>query len=106
MEVKLSFNIFFYMEKISYIIGIKEKLMKDLINLFGAILLIISMIVMCWLLVSLPYYLIWNWLLAPIMGFAAISFAESMVISFLVNVVYMCYVMIYDSEKVPDDKDI
>ena len=94
------------MEKISYIIGIKEKLMKDLINLFGAILLIISMIVMCWLLVSLPYYLIWNWVLAPIMGIAAISFAESMVISFLVNVVYMCYVMIYDSEKVPDDKDI
>ena len=80
--------------------------MKDLINLFGAILLVISMIVMCWLLVSLPYYLIWNWLLAPIAGFATITFAESMVMSFLVNVIYMCYAMTYDSEKVPDDKDI
>lgn len=80
--------------------------MKDLINLCGAILLIISMIVLCWLLVSLPYYLIWNWLLAPVGGFTTISFAESMVLSFLVNLVYMCYAMIYDSEKVPDDKDI
>ena len=80
--------------------------MKDLFNLLGAILLVMFMLVLCWLLITFPYYLIWNWAIVPLTGIVKINFAQAMIMSLLVNIAYMCYAMVYDSEEVPDDRDI
>jgi len=75
-------------------------------NLFVACLIFLLMIIGTWVVVTLPYYLIWNWLLAPIFAAGFLTFIECMALSFLVNIFYMTYVMAYDSKKVSDKEDI
>ena len=80
--------------------------MKDLLNLFGAVLLMIAIVTSCWLLVTLPYYLIWNWVMVPLIGIYELNFFQCMVLSFLFNMGYMFWAMAYDSKQVPADRDI
>ena len=80
--------------------------MKELLNLLGAVLLIITIIVSCWLLVTLPYYLIWNWAISPLLGLWELNYYQCMILAFLFNLGYMFYAAAYDSKKVPDDRDI
>lgn len=80
--------------------------MKTLLELVGIILIILSLILMTWLVVTLPYWLFWNYILVPIFGIVYLNFAQCMILAFLINIGFMAYASIYSSEKVPDDRDI
>ena len=80
--------------------------MKDIMNLFAACLIFLLMIVGTWVVVTLPYYLIWNLLLVSILALSVLNFLECMALSFLINMMYATYVMAYDSKKVSDKEDI
>lgn len=62
--------------------------MKDAIEIFGAVLLVIGVLVIITFLLTLPTYWLWNWLMPVIFGFGRITIWQAFGLNLLCRILF------------------
>lgn len=63
--------------------------MKDFITLAISLTVVSTLVIMFWFFYTLPLYIVWNFVISPIIGYEELSFFNSFMMMLGLNIMYV-----------------